>query len=89
MVTVSPLKVDREKVLISFMILTLIFRYNQSENADDYMDSRKPPAPRSFRKMVNVTVAIDHRKEKGLNSFTVRFLIGLWFGLSDPGILER
>ena len=40
------------------------FRYNQSENADDYTDSRKPPAPRSFRKMVNVTVAIDHRKEK-------------------------
>ena len=28
------------------------------------MDSRKPPAPRSFRKMVNVTVAIDHRKGK-------------------------
>ena len=62
MVTVSPLKVDGEKVLISF-ILTLILKYNQSENADDYMNSRKPPAPRSFRKMVNVTVAIDHRKE--------------------------
>ena len=40
------------------------FRYNQSDNADDYTDSRKPPAPRSFRKIVNVTVAIDHRKEK-------------------------
>ena len=40
------------------------FRFNQSANADDYTDSRKPPAPRSFRKMVNVTLAIEHRKDK-------------------------
>ena len=47
------------------------------------MDSRKPPAPRSFRKMVNVTVAIDHRKGK-VKTYLQSVLTGQWFGFSGP-----